>query len=157
MSLDWIFQHYSEGRSGLVQLITLLADEVPFSLYGAPLIRILAEKCRDQFRKQAIMFGLIPFVIYLLSTTHYFATYLVDRNYRENHSGHGIFCWEFFFRTITIVTLIYFFMWESYQIYRQGRKAALNLWNWVNVCSLLLNTFLLLDLHYLGLLSLRET
>jgi len=113
------------------------------------------------YSRKVKLFVLIPFLIYFCSTVYYLSYYLIDEDFRSSDKSLNETwkTWEFGNRCVTIAGTGYFFIWELGQIIRDGVGTYfLQGWNYLDVASIVLNTFLLCDLHLeLDYLNMEDT
>jgi hypothetical protein len=101
----------------------------------------------DDYSAYVKKYVLVPFLIYFCSTITYFSVDLIDKDFRTaDHTFDNWYSLEFVNRVITIVFMFYFALWEGVQIKRSGLKYFLDLYNYLDIGSIILNTFLLCDL-----------
>lgn len=154
LRIDWIFQKTREGAmTSYGNLVSCLANAND-SLFATELVKTLVMNFWDDYSKMVIKFVLVPFIIYFCSTVMYFSTDLINEDFRK--AEHNFDNWlpteendysfEFINRVITIVFMVYFFLWECVQIKRNGAAYFQDPWNYLDMISISLNTFLLIDL-----------
>ena len=101
----------------------------------------------DEYSWEVKKYVLVPFIIYFCSTITYFSVDLINEDFRaQDHNFDDWLSLEFFNRVVTIVFMFYFALWEGVQIKRNGFKYFLDLYNYLDIGSIILNTFLLCDL-----------
>ena len=97
------------------------------------------------YSAKVIKFCLIPFIIYFCSTVLYFSNEMIDEDFHENFKPFSPSL-EFFNRMVTIIGMIYFGIYEIIQMYRDRLDYFKDLWNYFDLGSIILNTFLLINL-----------
>ena len=130
------------------------------SLFATELVKTLVMNFWDEYSRIVIRWVLVPFSIYFTSTVLYFSNNIIDEEFRASERTFKE-TWntlEFVNRVITMVFMFYFFCWECAQIRKAGTSYFTDLWNYLDIGSIALNTFLLCDLFLEShILSLEDT
>ena len=99
----------------------------------------------DEYSAKVIKYCMIPFIIYFGSTVFFFSNEMIDDKFHENFEAWSL-SWEFFNLVVTILGMIYFGIYELIQMYRERLDYFTEIWNWFDMGSIILNTFLLINL-----------
>jgi hypothetical protein len=154
LRIDFVFQltraGFTTGYGSLVQCLANADD----SLFATELVKTLVMNFWDEYSKSVKRYVLLPFTIYFCSTVDYFSKFLIDRRFRNSDRGfddilpdkENNYDFEFINRVVTIVFMIYFFLWECVQIKRNGFDYFRDPYNYLDIGSISLNSFLLFEL-----------
>ena len=82
LRLDWVYQKGKSANIGFNKVLEILAN-LPREMFREQLIIVLAEHCKDEYQKSVERFGMIPFVIYLVSAQFYLNYYLTRDDVRH--------------------------------------------------------------------------
>ena len=149
LKVDWIFQEVKIGKKqGYGSLVGTLARAPNDSLFGTDLVITLVLQFWDRYSSKVKRYILLPFLIYFMSTIYYFSKNLIDPEFRASDKSFSeqFGTVEYFNRTITILGLLYFGAFEMIQFYRDGMGYFNDIWNYFDIASVVLNSFLLIDL-----------
>ena len=79
LPINWLFVNAYDGTSsGFKTLVKALARAPHESLFSTDLVVTLVESFWTEYSTRVISLAFIPFMVYLLVTVRYFATYMND-------------------------------------------------------------------------------
>ena len=138
LPVNWLFTpNYDGSKSGRKSLVTALANAPHESLFSTELIITLVESFWASYSAQMIWFAFIPFIVYLCVTEVYFINYIATEPKPYDTSTPE-----------TWVIIVFYLLWfyftshEFIQFYCDRIDYMLDLTNYFDIASSLLNIYL---------------
>ena len=104
LPVDWLYsKSYSGDKTGRKRLVKALSVAPHESLFSTDLVITLVDSFWANFSNTLILFAFLPFILYLIVTVKYFATYI-----NEEPKEFVFRSWETWFRCLFYVLWAYF-------------------------------------------------
>ena len=138
LPVDWLYsKSYSGAKTGRKRLVKALSVAPHESLFSTDLVITLVDSFWANFSNTLILFAFLPFILYLIVTVKYFATYI-----NEEPQEFVLRSWETWFRCLFYVLWVYFASHEVIQFIVDRAFYFLDVTNYFDIGSAVLNLYL---------------
>ena len=142
---NWLYKkrYNSNKETGSKTLVKALADAPHESLFSTDLVITLVDQFWANFSKTIIQFGFLPFVLYLIVTLKYFASYISEEPHEFKFRSQ-----ETWFRCLIYVFWTYFASHEVMQFISDRIDYFSDYTNYPDIGSAVLNLYLVTNQNH---------
>ena len=146
LNVEWIYKSIDGSSKSFTDFIEMIAEAPNESLFSTEIIVSLVEYFWDDYYGQIYNKVFIPFMIYFVLTIGYFSVMVTEDMPPEQ--VWNFWSAEFAVRNIALIFLLYFLLYEFYQLLSNRLIYFTDVYNLFDLSSAIINVFIMFSYGY---------